>query len=237
VSLPRAGGTADPEAQALMGHNAVLIADDDEFFRLALRAIVTEDLRFAEVIETSSLDEAIRELSGRPNITLALMDLVMPGMESAASLRAIRECFEHLKVVVVSSSNRREDILMALKCGVNGYITKELGPAELVGALQQVLDGRIYIPASITSLPREPIDREAMLRAALPAQGNVSGLTPRQRDVLALLVEGKSNKEIARALNLGAGTVKVHMAALFRALQVTSRAAAADAGSKPILSV
>jgi DNA-binding NarL/FixJ family response regulator len=219
-----------------MDRNAVLIADDDEFFRLALRAIVMEELRFAEVIETASLDEAIRELSSRPNITLALMDLVMPGMESAANLLAIRKCFEHLKVVVVSSSNRREDILLALECGVHGYILKALGPTELVGALQQVLDGRIYVPASITFLPDEPIDQEAIIRAAIPNQvlRDVSGLTPRQRDVLALLIQGKSNKEIARALNLGEGTVKVHMAALFRSLRVTSRAAAAVAGSQSV---
>ena len=220
-----------------MTQNALLIADDDEYFRFVLRTIATDDLGFLEVIETASLDEAIEQLSKRPDITLALIDLIMPGMESAASLRAIRECFDHLKVVVVSSSNRREDILMALKSGVHGYITKELGAKELVGALRQILDGRIFVPPSIAILPRDPAGQETVLRA-IPTQlsANVSGLTPRQRDVLALVVEGKSNKEIARALSLGEGTVKVHMSALFRSLRVTNRASAAVAGSQPTTS-
>ena len=95
-----------------------LIADDDEVFRMALATILTGKPRFAEVVQPASLDEAIEKLSTRTNISLALFDLAMSGMESPAYLRAVRDCFETLRVAVVSSSKNRQDILSALEAGV-----------------------------------------------------------------------------------------------------------------------
>jgi DNA-binding NarL/FixJ family response regulator len=110
-----------------------LIADDDEFFRMALRSILQAKLGFSQVIETASLDEAVECLSGSDRADLALFDLAMPGMASAASLRAVRECFPELKIAVVSASSRRSDILQALEAGVHGYVPKSLGANDLAG--------------------------------------------------------------------------------------------------------
>ena len=209
-----------------------LIADDDEFFRMALATILTSKLKFAEVVQAASLDEAVEKLSARPDISLSLFDLAMPGMESPANLRAVRDCFETLRVAVVSSSKNRQDILSALEAGVHGYVPKGLGVADLAHALQLILDGVIYVPPSIADLP--PQGQPAPTReAAVPApKAALAILTPRQRGVLELLVQGKSNKAIARDLDLGEGTVKVHMAALFRSLGVRTRTAAAVAGGR-----
>lgn len=209
-----------------------LIADDDEFFRMALAAILTDKLQFSEVVQAASLDEAIDTLSSRSDISLALFDLAMPGMASPANLRAVRDCFEALRVAVVSSSKSRHDILSALEAGVHGYVPKGLGIGELVHALQLIIDGVIYVPTSIATLPPVEENVEAFRKVALVPRLALSTLTPRQRGVLELLVEGKSNKAIARELNLGEGTVKVHMAALFRSLGVRSRTAAAVAGGQ-----
>ena len=212
--------------------DVILIADDDEFFRMALRTILTKIVEGAQIQETSSLDEAVEYLSETGTVTLALFDLNMPGMESAANLRAVRECFPQTLVAVVSASRRRADILLALEAGAHGYIPKRLGVVELAAAIQTVRSGAIYVPASITDLsgtegePNRPLNASV---AARPAASEM-GLTPRQRDVLELIVQGMSNKEIARALGLGEGTVKVHVAALFRVLGVTSRTGAAAAG-------
>ena len=130
-----------------------LIADDDEFFRMALSTILTSKLKFAEVVQTASLDEAVEKLSARSDITLALFDLGMPGMESPANLRAVRDCFSTLLVAVVSSSKNRRDVLSALEAGVHGYVPKGLGVAELAQALQLIVDGVIYVPPSIATLP------------------------------------------------------------------------------------
>lgn len=209
-----------------------LIADDDEFFRMALATILTDKLQVLEVVQAASLDEAVDCLSARSDISLALFDLAMPGMASPGSLRAVRDCFAELQVAVVSSSTSRRDVLAALEAGVHGYVPKGLGIGELVRALRLIVDGVIYVPPSIAILP----SGEEGLRPSReesPAPSSVLAvLTPRQRGVLELLVEGKSNKAIARDLKLGEGTVKVHMAALFRNLGVRSRTAAAVVGGE-----
>ena len=212
----------------------VLIADDDEFFRMALRTILTRTLDGAQVLETASLDEAVERLSDTDNISLALFDLAMPGMASAASLRAVRECFPAIRVAVVSASRRRADILLALEAGAHGYIPKGLGAVELAAAIKAVRSGAIYVPASITDLPKAERKPQEVTWRSIEAQSDRREihLTPRRREVLELLVKGMSNKEIARALKLGEGTVKVHVAALFHALGVTGRAAAAAAGTR-----
>ncbi len=214
----------------------VLIADDDEFFRMALRTILTRTVDGAQVLETASLDEAVERPSETGNISLALFDLAMPGMESAASLRAVRECFPTTQVAVVSASRRRADILQALEAGAHGYIPKGLGAVELAAAIKTVRSGAIYIPASLADLSGTRSEPPSLPTRATsvqdPSAGSAPHLTPRQAEVLPLIVKGMSNKEIARALRMGEGTVKVHVAALFRALGVTSRAAVAAAGTR-----
>jgi DNA-binding NarL/FixJ family response regulator len=209
-----------------------LIADDDEFFRMALATILTSKLKFAEVVQAASLDEGVEKLSARNDISLALFDLAMPGMESPANLRAVRDCFETLRVAVVSSSKNRQDILSALEAGVHGYVPKGLGVADLAHALQLIVDGVIYVPPSIADLPAQETPVPSREAAPPTPKSALATLTPRQRGVLALLVQGKSNKAIARDLDLGEGTVKVHMAALFRSLGVRTRTAAAVAGGR-----
>jgi DNA-binding NarL/FixJ family response regulator len=155
-------------------------------------------------------------------------------------------------VAVVSASKRRNDILLALEAGAHGYIPKGLGPVELASAIRAVRSGSIYVPASIADLQEEESKpQDLRLRPAGPQPAaddkpqrlplrsssvepdtDETHLTRRQRDVLELIVQGMSNKEIARALKLGEGTVKVHVAALFRVLGVTSRSAAAAAGMR-----
>ena len=202
-----------------------LIVDDDEFFRMALRTVVTGTLGFSEVLEAENFDQATALLSGN-KIDLAVFDLMMPGMAGPGSLKGVRDRFPDLCLVMATVSKRRGDILLALQAGVNGYIAKSMGLKELSSALEQILGGAVYVPASIASMT-ESVDEIA----ATPISGLAPTLTPRQKDVLSLIVKGNSNKEIARGLGLGEGTVKVHLAALFRTLGVRSRSAAAAKGA------
>ena len=211
------------------GGQVALVADDDEFFRMALRGILQNRFGFAEVIETGSLDEAIEHLGRREDVGLALFDLAMPGMEGAGSLRAVREVRPTTLAAIVSGSRRRRDILQALEAGGHGYIPKGFGVAELGQALEMILKGFIYVPALLADISSEAAAPAAQAPAEVPSS---SSFTPRQAQVLELIVQGKSNKEIARALDLGEGTVKIHVAALFRNLGVTSRSAAAAIGAR-----
>ena len=132
-----------------------LTADDDEFFRIALKSLLIRQLGFQDVIETGSFDEALEKLAEGANISLALFDLQMPGLESPMNLQVVRENFPKTRVVVVSSSECRQDILAALHCGVHGYVPKSLGPADLASALRLVLQGTIFVPASLAELTPE----------------------------------------------------------------------------------
>lgn len=214
-----------------------LIADDDPFFRMAISGILSARLGFSNVVEAGSLDEAWEHLGEELGITIALFDLDMPGMQSPANLSAVRELFPQTRVAVVSGSRRRRDVLAALEAGVHGYIPKGLGVDELTDAIRIVLQGTIYVPPFLSDVSTEAeqglaVD-EAELIAAAPASPDVlARLTPRQQDVLRLLVLGLSNKEIMRRLNVGEGTVKIHVAALLRNLGVRNRSAAAAAGSQ-----
>ena len=225
------------ENDAEQGTQVALIADDDEFFRIALRTILSTELGFTEVVETGSLDEAVEQLSERNDVSLALFDLAMPGMQSAASLEAVRDFHQDMRVAVVSASSSRTDILTALAAGVHGYVPKGLGASELAAALKLVQGGAIYVPPAIAGRPApsngtvDEDDSGGTDEPELHAR-SIDFLTPRQRQVLVLLVRGLSNKEIARSLGLGEGTVKIHMAALFRGLGVRNRQAAAAAGAR-----
>lgn len=211
-----------------------LVVDDDPFFRIALGKILTERLGCVEIIEAASFDDALERLAEHPGVSVALFDLAMPGMSSPVNLRVIRETFPQTLVVMVSGSIARGDIIAALQAGAHGYVPKSLGVAGIVAALQAIFEGTIYVPASLSDVLIDghgPDGPSGALSATPPAE-TLDALTPRQRDVLIRLMEGMSNKEIARDLKLGEGTVKIHMAALFRNLGVKSRAAAAVAGAR-----
>lgn len=197
-----------------------LIADDHELFRSGLKQLLVDSLGIEDVREAATLDEAIDTLTNEGAGDLVLVDLRMPGMSGAEALAALRDGFPDAKIAVVSAWEERAEILAALSAGVHGYIPKSLSSSEIAAAIQSVLDGRIFVPAVIGK-------REPGAPVAAAAQNNGEGkLTLRQKDVLAELLKGQASKEIARTLDIAEGTVKIHLAAIYRALGVRTRAEA-----------
>lgn len=198
---------------------AVLI-DDHELIRDSVRRVLMDEFDFEEVHQADDLESGLDLLSGIGHIDLIVTDLIMPGTSGPESLAALVEAFPASSIIVMSGSEAKEDVLGCLSAGVDGYIPKSLSVSEMVAAIRQVLSGGTYVPRA---LARRGV--ESAPRAKLTAAG-VDHLTPRQREVLDQLLLGQASKEIARALRLAEGTVKIHLAAIYRALGVRTRAEA-----------
>ena len=197
----------------------VLIADDHALFRMGLAQLLQSEFGVKRFLEASAFQEVIEHLKQK-DVTLLILDLRIPGLSSSKDIAQIRRLRPDALVVVLSASDRREDILEALSAGVHGYIVKSQQIDGLIDCLRYIFSGEIYVP---------PILSEHANRSSRPQK---RALTSRQRQVLEGVVAGKANKEIAQALNLAEGTVKMHLAALFRALGATNRAHAAALGKQ-----
>jgi DNA-binding NarL/FixJ family response regulator len=204
-----------------------LIADDHELFRSGLKQLLVDVLRADDVREAETLDQALEMLTNEGAGDLILVDLRMPGMSGVEALSALRDGFPDAKVAVVSAWEDRGDILAALGAGVHGYIPKSLPSAEIAGAIRSILDGRIFVPPSVGR--REGSRAEAPTPSAASGAHTALGqdkLTSRQKEVLTELLKGQASKEIAHTLDIAEGTVKIHLAAIYRALGVRTRAEA-----------
>lgn len=200
----------------------ILLADDHALFRHGLRLLLDDAVEITRFDEAGSLDAALEILESSPAPDLMLFDLRMPGMAGGATLRALRAQCPDAKLAVVSASEAREDILDALGAGAHGYIPKSSSPEQLLAALRLIISGGIYVPPALAAVANsEPAERRPTARAAVPIEP--IRLTDRQNEVMALLAEGMSTKEIARELDRGEGTVKIHLAAIYRALNARNR--------------
>lgn len=207
----------------------VLIADDHEVYRIGLVQLLRRTLKVSRFLEAECFSEVVEHLKD-PDVMLTVLDLKMPGLTDPKEIARVRRLRPDAHVVVLSASDCRRDILEALWAGAHGYIVKTQNTDQLVHRLRYILSGEVYVPPTLAELPPEPGEDQAPNHR--PQQGKT--LSSRQRQVLKGLVEGKSNKEIARALNVAEGTVKIHLAALFRVLGATNRAHAAALGKQLI---
>jgi DNA-binding NarL/FixJ family response regulator len=200
--------------------------------RRAVSQIAKELNKELEVVEAGTAAEALALLERYPDIELALLDLHMPGMSGLDLLPELKLRFPSLPVVVLSSDETRATVIDALERGATGYICKS-SPTDLLGKfLEHTLNGQIALPIAIFSGPKaEPLNAAGPLPSAKQGAAE-SGLSARQTDVLTCLLRGMSNKQICRELELAEGTVKSHIFAIFRVLDVSSRAQAVIEASR-----
>lgn len=200
-----------------------------------MRGVLRELVPDASVIEAADGRQMAKFIAEEPQIDLLLLDLNLPDQDGLSILRDLREHHPEITVVVLSGFQDRETVRRTLRLGALGFIPKNTERDVVLNALRLVLSGGIYIPvqaldgAEPCAAPNGSAASAADLRGRLPPR---LGLTDRQVDVLALVMEGKSNKVISRALGLAEHTVKNHMTAIFKALQVTSRTEAVIAVGK-----
>ncbi len=228
----------------------VLLIDDHPLILSALKTVIQglgDDVR---VVGAASAAEARGVLAADPDFDLVLLDLALGDAHGFDVLVEFRAQYPAVPVVVVSASDRSSDVIHAIDLGAMGFVPKRASNDILFEALNVVMSGGIYVPPMTL---RSPDDAPAPAPAAAGSvpqalnlvreqaeAGEVQkppplaslGLTPRQTDVLALLLQGKPNKLIARDLNLSVETVKDHVAAVLRALNVSSRTQAVLAVSQ-----
>ncbi|HKD28422.1 MAG TPA: response regulator transcription factor [Xanthobacteraceae bacterium] len=214
----------------------VLAADDYMLCSGLLRTVMSlyDDVC---VTAANTIDEVLARMSELPEPDLVLLDTSMPGMEDIGALRPIADKFPGVPIIITSPTESRAQVIAAIHNGARGYIPLSATPSVLRHALPLIMSGEFYIPASALraeSGPMLPADDRPTPRKRQSAN---AGLTPRQREVAAMLADGKSNKEIARELEIFEGTVKLHVKSILRKLGVRNRTeavlAAARAGYLP----
>jgi DNA-binding NarL/FixJ family response regulator len=195
----------------------IAIADDHPLMRDALASAIGSVAPDAQFIEAASLETTLALVAQTPGPDLLLMDLHMPGSDGVSGVRAVRARAPQVPLVVVSADDDPAAVQALLALGVSGFIPKTESPAVIASAVRLVLAGGVYVPPRLLAAggPQARVNGTA-----------ASGLTGRQMDVVRLLARGLSNKAIARELGVSEGTVKVHLLAVFRALDVRNRTAA-----------
>lgn len=192
----------------------VLLADDHPLFREGVKPVLHKLDPRLQIIEAIDYPTAFSAMHQAGEVDLALIDLYMPGMSGVEGVIRFRAAFPDIPLVVLSASELAEDIHRLLSAGALGYITKSSPSEVILGALRLVLAGGVYIPPSLLNHSSGGIEQDSSRPAPL---------TSRQVEVLRELVKGQSNKQIATALDVTEGTVKIHLAAIFRILKVNNR--------------
>ncbi|HKO86922.1 MAG TPA: response regulator transcription factor [Burkholderiales bacterium] len=214
----------------------ILVVDDHPLILEALQHVLRQLDAEVQCLEAQSADAGRKLLAEHPDAGLLLLDLNLPGVQGMDLLAEFRENYPTIPVVVISGSDRREDILQAIDTGAMGFIPKRSTNNVMLQALRLVLSGGVYLPMEAFSqrdvVAEPPAARVAVSEASPSTSPRDLGLTERQAQVLALILQGKPNKLICRELGLAEGTVKIHVAAILRALNVSTRTQAVIEASR-----
>lgn len=199
----------------------LVVADDHTLFRNGLVLLLKSQVADCEALEADSLDAALAQAAAAPDVRLALLDLDMPGMDGVAGIRRFVAQYPDVPVVVLTGAEAPQQIQQVLGAGASGFIPKSSTPAVMLSAIRLVFAGGTYVPPQMLS-GALPVTSAAPSHAGGRERAS-SMLTERQMQVLRLMAQGKPNKLICRELNIEAGTVKAHIASIFRALDVVNR--------------
>ncbi|WP_219211566.1 LuxR C-terminal-related transcriptional regulator [Variovorax boronicumulans] len=209
----------------------MLIADDHWLVIEAVKSKLSEIEPGIVFVQALSVDELLAVVSD--DIDLAVIDLHMPGAQGQSHIDELRRRHPALPLIVLSGTEDPSVMRSALECGVRGFIPKAYPPQVMISAVRLVLAGGVYVPPMMLSaVPPGVVAGMPGATAAAAGRGRSSEqtldllrnvLTDRQVEVLQLLSQGKPNKLIGRSLGISEGTVKIHLAAIFRALNVRNR--------------
>lgn len=194
----------------------LLVVDDHPLFREALASAIALAFPTAELHEADGIRAACEILDRNPAIDLTLLDLSMQGVTGFDGLVAIRTRFPRIPILIVSGLTEPRIMQEALRHGAAGFVPKAVDKATLTRAISEVLGGALFMPPDLAPAPARGGDKP-------PVAERVARLTPQQMRVLAMIRQGKLNKQIAHELQVGDSTVKAHVSEILRKLEVISR--------------
>jgi two-component system, NarL family, nitrate/nitrite response regulator NarL len=201
-----------------------ILADDHALFRGGFALLFQQLDASSTILEADDLAGAMALAELHSDTDLLLLDLHMPDMHGASSIRAVTRAYPQLPLVILSADESDGMAQQVIEAGALGFIPKSSTASVMLAAIRLVLSGGIYVPAHLI-----------MARQGANHDHGAIQLTTRQLDVLRLLADGMTNKDICRRLNISQGTVKVHIAAIFRALNVSNRTEAARMAAQRML--
>ncbi|MFJ1747037.1 response regulator [Streptomyces sp. NPDC088116] len=208
-------GSARPDGRAIH----VLLVDDHQVVRRGLRTFLEIQDDIKVVGEASDGAEGVaRAEELRPDVVL--MDIKMPGMDGIEALRKLRGLDNPARVLIVTSFTEQRTVVPALRAGASGYVYKDVDPEALAGAIRSVHAGHVLLQPEVAGALLAQDDPNS-------GQGRGTSLTEREREVLGLIADGRSNREIARALVLSEKTVKTHVSNILMKLDLSDRTQAA----------
>ena len=203
----------------------ILFADDHGLVREGIRPFLETLDSEVNVLEAANLQEAIRLASESDSLDLAILDLHMPGMDGLEGIRKLAAECPDVPIVILSGDVGKREVLKAIEYGASGYLPKTLSGKSLLSALRLVLTGETYVPASVFVNDDEMREGPTTpLRQSVPPDNPLSKLSKREWEVLGHLINGKTNKEIGRELDLQEITIKIHVRNAYRKMGATNRA-------------
>jgi len=197
----------------------VLLVDDHALFRGGVKALLQRHDEFEVLDETGDGLEGIkRARSLQPDVVL--LDLHMPGISGLEAVKVINEEIPGVRVLMLTVSEDAQDLMEALRAGASGYLLKNIETDALLDAIRRAAEGNSVVSPQMTAKLIQGVREQPKVSSLVVERDKFS---PRERDILACLAQGESNKEIARALDLAESTVKIHVQNIFKKLNMTSR--------------
>jgi DNA-binding NarL/FixJ family response regulator len=200
----------------------ILVVDDHEVVRLGLRALLERHPQFEVVGEAGTAKDAIEQV-GRIHPDVVLMDIRLPGTSGIEACEEITHNYPNTRVVMLTSYAEDEMLFSAIRAGASGYVLKQIGGDDLIKAIESVGRGEAMLDSAVTQRVFQEV-RRAVKEEEASAFANLS---QQEKHVLMLVSEGKTNREIAKALFLGEGTVRNYVSSILSKLGVSNRAEAA----------
>ena len=198
-----------------MAQKSILVADDDASIRSLLRQLLTDE--GYSITEAATGTEVVSQVS-ESSPDLVIMDVRMPELDGVSAIKEIREHDENARIIVLTTFDGDEDIYRAIQAGAKGYLLKDVPREALMDSIRRVHAGETCVPVHLAAKLAERVSGET--------------LSSREIDVLKLMAQGKSNKEIGSALFISEGTVKSHVKAIFAKMNVISRTEAVASATR-----